>query len=124
MAQSSILDTVIYPHIENGVQEVKIKDFEEVKNDQGGYILLKLQLVDRPYDYVLFPSQINVVATSIKNQMFDDDGEPMSVKNILTNAVRLHGTLKVYFYYNEEFKCHNLYFDGKTPSTSQIKVDQ
>ena len=47
----SLLNTKVLPAL-NGRYETSVKSFEEVNNEQGGYVKVVLQLPDREYNYI------------------------------------------------------------------------
>lgn len=94
----SLLQTVVLPAL-NGKYETKVKSFEEVTNDKGGYVKVILELPDREYQYNIFPTQVDYVTSALRSQ-FDKRGEAVSLGDMLTLGKTK--SFNVWFAYNQD----------------------
>ena len=94
----SLLNTKVLPRLE-GEYEVTIKSYKEIENTQGGYIETVLQLPDREYKYCIFPTQVDYVASCLRNQ-YAVEGET-TLGEMLEKATKT--PFKVWFSYNEDY---------------------
>lgn len=94
----SLLQKVVLPAL-NGKYETKVKSFEEVTNDKGGYVKVILELPDREYQYNIFPTQIDYVTSALRNQ-FEKRSEVVSLEDMLTLGQTT--AFNVWFTYNQD----------------------
>ena len=99
----SLLNTKVLPRLE-GEYEVTIKSYKEITNAQGGYIETVLQLPDREYKYCIFPTQVEYVASCLRNQ-YEVEGET-TLGAMLEKATKT--PFKVWFSYNQDYNRMNV----------------
>lgn len=94
----TLLGTQVLPAL-NGKYETKVKSFKEVTNDKGGYIETILELPDREYKYIIFPTQVEYVTSALRSQ-FDMRNETVTLGDMLTKAQTT--PINVWFNYNQD----------------------
>lgn len=94
----TLLETQVLPAL-NGKYETKVKSFKEVTNDKGGYIETILELPDREYKYIIFPTQVEYVTSALRSQ-FDMRNEVVTLGDMLTKAQTT--PINVWFNYNQD----------------------
>lgn len=86
----------------SGKYEVKVKDYKEITNKQGGYIEVVLILPDREFKYCVFPSQVDYV-TSCLNRQLEVERDANSLGEALEIYKSKQIALDVWFSYNETY---------------------
>lgn len=99
----SLLETKVLPKLE-GEYKTKIKTYKEVENENGGYVETTLILPDREFKYLIFPSQVNYVASCLRNQF--EITEEVTLADVLAKATKKEFT--VYITWNNEFGRYNI----------------
>ena len=99
----SLLNTKVLPRLE-GEYEVTIKSYKEIENTQGGYVEAVLQLPDREYKYCIFPTQVDYVASCLRNQ-YQIEGET-TLGEMLDKATKT--PFRVWFSYNSDYNRMNV----------------
>ena len=94
----SLLNTVILPKLE-GEYVAKVAAYKEIENAQGGYVEVTLVLPDREYKYCIFPTQVEYVASCLRNQF--GITEKVTLAQMLDKATK--DEFKVWFSYNQDF---------------------
>lgn len=112
----SLLKTKIKKDLK-GEYVTKIKSYEEIENTQGGYIQVVLELPDRDYNYIIFPSSIDYVARSLKQQFGLDTQEEYDFDVLLDMAKEREFT--VWFEYNETYNRMNVDFKKRNVVTEE-----
>lgn len=99
----SLLETKVLPKLE-GAYEVTVKKYAEITNEKGGYIETILSFDDREFKYCIFPSQVDYVASCLRNQL------NITEETTLGQLLELAKTNKitVYMSYNRDFNRYNL----------------
>lgn len=101
----SLLQRKVLPTLK-GSYDAKIVFYDEIENEQGGYIKLGLGLDDRTYTYCVFPSQIDYLTSALKRQLHVD--YETTVEELLDLAQEK--TITVWFSYNQEYGRMNVAF--------------
>lgn len=114
----SLLKTKSLPAL-SGERVAVLKSYNEVENNQGGYVNLVFQLEDREYPYQLFPGrgdaagkQINYFMRAIRRQLDMSEGV-MELGEIL--EALLNKEIKIWFSYNNEHQRMNVEFHQPAP---------
>lgn len=102
----SLLNTTVLPAL-SGMHEACIKSFKEVTNDKGGYIEVIFKLEDRDYTYCIFPTQVEYVASALRNQ-FGLQAEVVTLGQLLNKATK--EPVKIWFSWNENIGRMNVAF--------------
>lgn len=113
----SLLETKVLPAL-SGMYETKVKSFEEVENQQGGYVKVVLDLPDREYNYCIFPSQVEYVTSALRTQFEIKDETTLG--EVLKLAAKT--PIKVWFSYNQDLGRMNVAFH-ETKSKSEEAVE-
>lgn len=100
----SLLQTKVLPRLD-GEYTAKIKAYDEIENEKGGYIKTILQLPDREFGYNIFPSSIDYVARNLRNQLDVADKE-VTLEELLDLAMTKE--FKVWISYNAEYNSMNV----------------
>lgn len=110
----SLLHTKVLPRLE-GEYKVTIKSYEETENEKGGYIKVILQLPDREYPYIIFPSSAEYVARNLRNQfgLYDEEVE---LADVLEQGTKT--PFSVWFSYNQDYGM-NVAFHDAIPVTEE-----
>lgn len=102
----SLLKTTVLPTL-TGMHEACIKSFREVTNDKGGYVEVIFKLEDRDYTYCMFPTQVEYVASALRNQLGHQD-EVVTLEQLLQEGTTT--PIKIWFKYNENIGRMNVAF--------------
>lgn len=102
----TLLQTKVLPALE-GKRTATVKSYKEVANNKGGYIELVLSLPDREYTYVVFPSQVNYLASCLQRQL-GDKAKEYSLEDLLKLATK--NEFSVWFSYNRDLQKMNVAF--------------
>ena len=94
----SLLNKRILPRLE-GEYVAKVASYKEIENEQGGYVEVTLILPDRDYKYCIFPTQVDYVASCLRNQF--EILEEVTLEQMLDLATE--NEFKVWFSYNQDF---------------------
>jgi len=81
----SLLDTVIKPRLVAGKYPIRLIEFKSVANDNGGYVQLTLAMPDRVINQNFFPSNLDYLGKTLKDQIGKADQE-MKLVEVLTEA--------------------------------------
>lgn len=109
----SLLEKTVLPSL-SGKYEATVKSFKEVENDKGGYVETVIQLADRTYTYCIFPSQVDYVASALRNQ-FGMQEEATDLGTMLNKAKKT--MFHVWFSYNYDIGRMNVAFHDNTYRT-------
>lgn len=109
----SLLEKTVLPSLA-GKYEATIKSFKEIENDKGGYIETVIQLPDREYKYCIFPSQVDYVASALRNQ-FGMQDEVTNLGDMLNKAKKT--MFNIWFSYNYDIGRMNVAFHDNTYRT-------
>ena len=118
----SLLNTKVLPAL-NGRYETNVKSFEEVNNEQGGYVKVVLQLPDREYNYIIFPSQVEYVIGALRTQ-FEMQNETVTLADMLN--LGMTKTFYTWFRYNQDIGRMNVAFHESKqaqPDNSEAPVE-
>ena len=109
----SLLEKTVLPSL-SGKYEATIKSFKEIENDKGGYVETVIQLADREYKYCIFPSQVDYVASALRNQFGMQ--EDATALGIMLNLAKTH-PFNIWFSYNYDIGRMNVAFHDNTYRT-------
>jgi hypothetical protein len=122
----SLLNTKSLPAL-TGERVAVLKSYNEVENNQGGYINLLFQLEDREYNYSLFPGrgdakgkQINYFMSAIRNQLGLKEGV-IELGQIL-EAMK-DKEIRIWFSYNSQYQRMNVEFH-QSLQTEDTNLDE
>lgn len=114
----SLLNTKVLPAL-SGMREARIKSFKEVENDKGGYVETVLDLPDREYKYIIFPSQVDYVTSALRTQ-FEMQDEEVTLEEMLTKATTT--SIKVWFAYNQDLGRMNVAFHESRTQEEAVEL--
>lgn len=81
----SLLDTVIKPRLAAGKYPVRLIEFQPFENDKGGYVQLTLAMPDRIIKQNFFPSNLDYLGKTLKDQIGKSDQE-LKLSEVLAEA--------------------------------------
>lgn len=81
----SLLDTVIKPRLLPGKYPIRLIDYKPVANDNGGYVQLTLAMPDRIINQNFFPSNLDYLGKTLKDQIGKGDQE-LKLSEVLDEA--------------------------------------
>ena len=100
--------------------EAHISSFKEISNDKGGYIEIKFTLPDREYTYCVFPTQIDYVTSTLRNQI--EQPELDNLGDVLKYITKNNCTINVWFSYNQDYGRMNVALHQ--PATEEEAIDE
>lgn len=111
----SLLETKVLPKLD-GEYTVRVKAYDEIENEKGGYIRTILVLPDREYPFNIFPSSVDYVARNLRNQLGVADKE-VTLAELLDLAMTKD--FKVWFSYNAEYNSMNVALHNSVAVTEE-----
>lgn len=116
----SLLNKKVLPAL-NGMYETTVKSFEEIENEQGGYVKVVLNLPDREYIHCIFPRSVEYVTSALRSQ-FEMRDEETTLEDMLVKAETT--PIKVWFSYNYDYGRMNVAFhEPRVQEESEAPVE-
>lgn len=97
---NEMMNKTVYPSLKAGAYKVKLKSYNIVQNDKGGYLAIHFTLpTGQPIQHNVFPTGIEYLSSNLFRQSGLDT--PMSLTDLLNHIGNTHQDIEIWVSYNE-----------------------